>query len=941
MPAVNQSLDLERLSNLIPINQLDRERRQELLSKAEVLQINKGQSLGSAVAKHQLAYLLSGTIERAPHSPQAEIIKSKSALALQPLIQPGQRTRVVTKTAVSLLCIDNELLDMLMNWGTGSGVEVDELETNESGDWMSGLLQNPAILCLTPANIQALISAVKPINIDAGELIYKQGDKADSFYFIARGSCSILDQKDITQNTELHTGDSFGEVALIHGAPRNSTVRAAEDSMLLKLGKETFDSILAPLAEGISQTQAETFLQNGAQWLNLDENCVENLNQNRITIPLRALAESMAELDRAPHYIVSANSAEDSIAACFLLGQNRFKANWLKQDEVVNTPAPAPAKPEPALDSASSHRAQIDELKRDLIKASNENARHIRSHDEFAERIRQLETELDDRRAEAVQLKQQVESSGSESALLESQAAAQQANLSVTIEQLNGELVEHQQNIEQQIAENQHLRHHLAAMEEQNKQLNQVADQQQASLEDQTDQQDSLAQQLSSSQAELATESAQRQALESKTADLEQQINEQRLLNDQLQLELTDQQAEKRILQSDLNNTKQALNLSENQVAALRERVENLKKNLAKHIQDSQQQIQNLEQERQNALDSLNQELADTQAELEQARQQGQQLQSSLETLQGQHEALRSEHNDALEKITALNAETANQQQELEQRAKQISGLEDDVSDRNQRIETLETDKSGLEKELKTAINYKEHAESEQRCAEENTDFLSSQIETLKTEAASREQELQQEITEIKDQLQAELDKPVVVDGVLLEELEQKIADEQANSSAAEITNNVLEGRLTKLTADLAEAKHRAETAEAAAEHAEQEMAAALAAQSYKQEVEQATSEPETPNRDTATDAKIQAKDEARKLAKLRKNSRKEERARRREETWGQRSVPRLLILFGLFLGVIYGAASYFGIDLAAKAAYIAGQFQALWTWLAPLIGQG
>jgi CRP-like cAMP-binding protein len=42
----------------------------------------------------------------------------------------------------------------------------------------------------------------------------------------------------------LKKGDSFGDLSLLYGAPRNATVRTKEDSYFIVMTKDTFDSVI-------------------------------------------------------------------------------------------------------------------------------------------------------------------------------------------------------------------------------------------------------------------------------------------------------------------------------------------------------------------------------------------------------------------------------------------------------------------------------------------------------------------------------------------------------------------------------------------------------------------------------------------------------------------------------------------------------------------------
>ncbi|KAF0241547.1 MAG: hypothetical protein FD180_4374, partial [Planctomycetota bacterium] len=95
------------------------------------------------------------------------------------------------------------------------------------------------------------------------EIICRQGDEGSTFYIIRTGRVSVrLKQMDSgeTEVAQLASGAYFGEMSLLTGEPRSSTVKAAEDCELLCLDRESFAVLLRdnpPIAATISEVIAQ------------------------------------------------------------------------------------------------------------------------------------------------------------------------------------------------------------------------------------------------------------------------------------------------------------------------------------------------------------------------------------------------------------------------------------------------------------------------------------------------------------------------------------------------------------------------------------------------------------------------------------------------------------------------------------------------------------
>ena len=82
--------------------------------------------------------------------------------------------------------------------------------------------------------------------------LFEQGERGDSFFIILEGVVDIMvktvDEKNglefLKKVAILKKGDSFGDLSLLYGAPRNATVRTKEDSYFIVMDKNTFDKII-------------------------------------------------------------------------------------------------------------------------------------------------------------------------------------------------------------------------------------------------------------------------------------------------------------------------------------------------------------------------------------------------------------------------------------------------------------------------------------------------------------------------------------------------------------------------------------------------------------------------------------------------------------------------------------------------------------------------
>jgi CRP/FNR family transcriptional regulator, cyclic AMP receptor protein len=100
----------------------------------------------------------------------------------------------------------------------------------------------PLFAGLLPSELDRISLVMNPVDVAAGEVICSEGEPGHDFYVLARGEAGIEHGGDTV--AKLHTGDHFGELALLDRGPRSATVRALSDSRLYVLHDASFASVL-------------------------------------------------------------------------------------------------------------------------------------------------------------------------------------------------------------------------------------------------------------------------------------------------------------------------------------------------------------------------------------------------------------------------------------------------------------------------------------------------------------------------------------------------------------------------------------------------------------------------------------------------------------------------------------------------------------------------
>jgi signal transduction histidine kinase len=109
------------------------------------------------------------------------------------------------------------------------------------------LAQNRLFAGIESGLLDEIASDVRVVQLDAGEIVFREGDPGDLLYLVGAGSVKLSKScQDGQQETLgfIQSGNFFGEMGLLDGGPRSSMATAAEPTLLGVVDEPTFQHIL-------------------------------------------------------------------------------------------------------------------------------------------------------------------------------------------------------------------------------------------------------------------------------------------------------------------------------------------------------------------------------------------------------------------------------------------------------------------------------------------------------------------------------------------------------------------------------------------------------------------------------------------------------------------------------------------------------------------------
>ena len=337
--AAAPNLDVNVIKKFKPLDSLSIDKVQEVIDKSAVQKIPAGRMLFKLGDKDKwTVYLLSGTVQLKQADGTKQLIQAKSDEAKTALANAIPRpASVKAKTDISILIIDRDLLDILLNWNAPSSIEVSELD-DEDEDWMTRFLQSNAFLQIPAANIQALMMRLVETPLAQGSTVVKENDaNDDKFYIIQQGRCLVTKSNPNTGEevtlAELRLGDGFGEEALITGGIRGASVTMKTDGVILSLDKKDFiDLLVSPLIHRVKQDEIASNDKTKMQLVDIrnEDEFAANGLADSINIPINLIRTQLDKLSADKHYILYSGHENRSIAGAFLFIQQGYNCSIIE-----------------------------------------------------------------------------------------------------------------------------------------------------------------------------------------------------------------------------------------------------------------------------------------------------------------------------------------------------------------------------------------------------------------------------------------------------------------------------------------------------------------------------------------------------------------------------------------------------------------------------------
>ncbi len=416
----------EQIKWLVPINDFPPHLQNEVINIADIVAYKKKEFVFKQGEKDGFSfYILEGEIELLSNNQLQNTIVSGTDTARYPMaqLQPRQFS-ARAKTAVSILKLERSALDRLMVLDEkgksdiqsgGAVMEVSDIGEEDSGDWMTKMLQSQLFCRLPTANIHQLFALLEPLEVKAGDTIIKQDDVGGHYYIIQEGRCEVTRSPSPGSKpiklAELHSGDSFGEEAILTNAKRNASINMLTDGVLMQLSKENFINLIKkPTLNAVSYKDAQKLVDEGACWLDVrfqNEHTASRI-EGSINIPLNVLRMQTDKLQSDKKYVIYCDTGGRSSAAAFLLTDRGFNVCYLT-DGLVSVPQESKVQESPKPEKISKDEVSKESEIEPGIRASVLEADLAKTNIKLEEAKKQSETKEKDSKAENIGIQKKLE----------------------------------------------------------------------------------------------------------------------------------------------------------------------------------------------------------------------------------------------------------------------------------------------------------------------------------------------------------------------------------------------------------------------------------------------------------------------------------------------------------------------------------------------------
>jgi CRP-like cAMP-binding protein len=124
-------------------------------------------------------------------------------------------------------------------------------------DWVPVLEEVPLFQGLSRRQLRRIAALARTKRFPRGASIVRTGTPGDAFYVILDGTVRVVPTTG--RSARLKAGESFGEMALLDGAPRSADVTAVDEVLTMTIGRAAFAKLLRDepqISQGLLRTLA-------------------------------------------------------------------------------------------------------------------------------------------------------------------------------------------------------------------------------------------------------------------------------------------------------------------------------------------------------------------------------------------------------------------------------------------------------------------------------------------------------------------------------------------------------------------------------------------------------------------------------------------------------------------------------------------------------------
>jgi CRP-like cAMP-binding protein len=200
------------------------------------------------------------------------------------------------------------------------------------------LSQTPLLSGLLPEELEVLVEKLALVQLEAGQILFREGDDGDSLYIVSEGEVAVISEgPPRTELSRLLSGSFFGEIALITEQPRSATIAAVRRTELLAIDRDVVRDLVAEhpdtlrvILRFIKNRQVERVIQTSplfAQFAEADRRSLadqfdflevepgtrlitQDVRPDGLYVILAGRAEALRDLDGAVRNLGFLNSGE-------------------------------------------------------------------------------------------------------------------------------------------------------------------------------------------------------------------------------------------------------------------------------------------------------------------------------------------------------------------------------------------------------------------------------------------------------------------------------------------------------------------------------------------------------------------------------------------------------------------------------------------------------